>query len=167
MLKCRDGYRDECCENRFEPHFEFKCVFESRFKGHFEYGFEYGLRACIQVCLHAERECCVRAMGNQSLTRTTLLRCRKTTSSHNGCRKGKTSRIVAIGENAILESRSGKQERFSWKHVFVQKRECLPKVGARLKHDRIDDDAEDERNKKVSRECLFPPYYTNPGISLR
>ena len=36
------------------------------------------------------------------------------------------------------------------------KRECLPKLGARLKHDRIDDDAEDERNKEGLRDCLSP-----------
>ena len=45
------------------------------------------------------------------------------------------------------------------------KRECLPKLGARLKHDRMDDDAEDERDEEGSRDCLFPQYYTNPGVS--
>ena len=61
VLKCRD----ECCDenrygNRVESGFEFKCVFESRFEGRFEYCFE-----CVFKCLHAERECCVRALGNQ------------------------------------------------------------------------------------------------------
>ena len=34
-----------------------------------------------------------------------------------------------------------------------------------MKHDRIDDDDEDERNEEVLRECLFPKYYANPGES--
>ena len=45
------------------------------------------------------------------------------------------------------------------------KRECLPKLGARLKHDRIDDDAEDERNEEGLRGCLFQQYFANPGVS--
>ena len=44
------------------------------------------------------------------------------------------------------------------------KRECLPKLGARMKHDRIDDDAEDERNEEGLRDCLFSQYYANPGV---
>ena len=43
------------------------------------------------------------------------------------------------------------------------KRECLPKLGARLKHDRIDDGCEDEHNEEGV--CLFPQYYGNPGVS--
>ena len=35
------------------------------------------------------------------------------------------------------------------------KRECLSKLVARLKHDRIDDDAENERDEEVLRECFF------------
>ena len=45
------------------------------------------------------------------------------------------------------------------------KRAFMPKLGARLKHDRIDDDAEDERNDEGLRDCLFPQYYANPGAS--
>ena len=45
------------------------------------------------------------------------------------------------------------------------KRECLSKLVARLKHNRIDDDAEDERNEEGLRDCFFPQYYGNPGVS--
>ena len=38
-------------------------------------------------------------------------------------------------------------------------------MGARLKHNHIDDDAEDERNEGVLRDCFFPQYYTNPEVS--
>ena len=34
-----------------------------------------------------------------------------------------------------------------------------------MKHDRIDDDAEDERNEEGLRDCSFPQYYTNPEVS--
>ena len=45
------------------------------------------------------------------------------------------------------------------------KRECLSKLVARLKHDRIDDDAEDERNEEGLRDSFFPQYYANPEVS--
>ena len=45
------------------------------------------------------------------------------------------------------------------------KRECLPKSVARLNHDRMDDDAEDERDEEGLRDCLFPQYHANPGAS--
>ena len=38
-------------------------------------------------------------------------------------------------------------------------------IGGRLKHDRIDDDAEDERNEEGLRDCLFPQYHANLGAS--
>ena len=44
------------------------------------------------------------------------------------------------------------------------KRECLSKLVARLKRDRIDDDAEDERNEEGLRDCFFPQYHANPGV---
>ena len=47
----------------------------------------------------------------------------------------------------------------------MQKRECLSKLVARLKHDRIDDDAEDERNEEGLRDCFFPQYYGTPRLS--
>ena len=34
-----------------------------------------------------------------------------------------------------------------------------------MKHDRIDDDAEDERNEEGLRDCLLPQYHANPGVS--
>ena len=45
------------------------------------------------------------------------------------------------------------------------KRECLSKLVAWLKDDRIDVDAEDERGEEVLCDCLFPQYYANPGVS--
>ena len=45
------------------------------------------------------------------------------------------------------------------------KRECVSKLVARLKHDRTDDDAEDEGNEEVLCDCFFPQYYANPEVS--
>ena len=45
------------------------------------------------------------------------------------------------------------------------KRECLSKLVARLKHDRIDDNAGDERNEEGLSDCFFPQYNANPGAS--
>ena len=36
-----------------------------------------------------------------------------------------------------------------------------------MKHDRIDDDAEDERNDEGLRGCLLPQYFANPGVLMR
>ena len=52
----------------------------------------------------------------------------KTTNSCNGCCQGKTSRIVAIGEMRF-ENQGLENKRDS----VGAKRECLPKLGARLK----------------------------------
>ena len=80
----------------------------------------------------------------------------KITNTYNGSRQGKTNCGIKASEarEIQLEVRVG------------AKRECLPKLGARLKHGRIDDHAEDERNEEVLRDCLFPQYYANPGASL-
>ena len=159
MLKFRDEYCDECCE-------------ENRYENRFERGFEISSMASTvysSVCLHAERQCCVRVLGNQlsvdkwnfkrmrvqiahtsvvlntantPLTRTTLLMCGKPRTIAIDAAKGKTSRTVAIGLEAGM-------------HVGA-KRECLPKLGVRLKHDRIDDDAEYDRKEGVLRDCLLP-----------
>ena len=45
------------------------------------------------------------------------------------------------------------------------KRECLSKLVARLKYNRIDDDAEDERDEEVLCDCQYPQHYANPGVS--
>ena len=45
------------------------------------------------------------------------------------------------------------------------KRECLSKLVVRLKHDRTDDEAEDERNEEGLRDCLFPQHYEKTGAS--
>ena len=93
------------------------------------------------MCLHAAQECCVMALGDQ--LKVELLRLEE-------C----DSRIKAWEAREIqLEVRVG------------AKRECLSKLVARLKHDRIDDDAEDERNEEGLRDCFSPQYYTNPGVS--
>ena len=46
----------------------------------------------------------------------------------------------------------------------VAKRECLSKLVLRLEHDRIDNDAEDERDEEVLCDCSFQ-YHANPGVS--
>ena len=44
--------------------------------------------------------------------------------------------------------------------------ECLQKLVARLKHDRLDDDAEDERDEEiVSCDCFSPQRTASPGAS--
>ena len=59
----------------------------------------------------------------------------------------------------------------SWKARVNQsgalgaKRECLSKCAVRAKLDRIDDDAEDERDKAVMYGCFFPQCKANPGSS--
>ena len=57
----------------------------------------------------------------------------------------------------------------AWEARYIQlevrdsaKRDCLPKLGARLKHDRVDDDAEDERNEEGLRDCFFPTVLCKP-----
>ena len=44
--------------------------------------------------------------------------------------------------------------------------ECLSKLVVRLKHDRTDDDAQDERNEEDLCDCFFPQYIVSPGTSL-
>ena len=45
------------------------------------------------------------------------------------------------------------------------KRECLSKWVAQLKHDRIDDDAENERDEEVWCDCFFPQRKASSGSS--
>ena len=45
------------------------------------------------------------------------------------------------------------------------KREGLSGLACRLKHDRIDDDAEDERDEEVLCESLFPQYITEVKVA--
>ena len=52
----------------------------------------------------------------------------------------------------------------SWKARVIQS-ECLSKLVAPLKHDRIDDDAEDERNEEILCDCFFPQYIVSSGVS--
>ena len=47
----------------------------------------------------------------------------------------------------------------------MQNVKCLSKLVARLKHGRIDDNAEDELDEEVLCDCLFPQYYANPEVS--
>ena len=142
LLKSLDEYCDECCdenhyENRFGESLRVQVCLRESLRG----SFRVWLRVCIQVCLHAQRECCVRALGNQlgvdkfdckripqqCCSGQNKCKCRqrqfhhavdanhtvevwKTTFSYNGCRQGKTSRIVAVGETRcdkqVLESKS-------------------------------------------------------------
>ena len=45
------------------------------------------------------------------------------------------------------------------------KRECLSTWVVRLKHDRVDDDAEDERDEEVLCDCFIPQCKASPGAS--
>ena len=45
------------------------------------------------------------------------------------------------------------------------KRECLSEWAVRVKLDRIDDDAEDERDKEIMCDCFFPQCKVSPGSS--
>ena len=59
----------------------------------------------------------------------------------------------------------------SWKAEVIQpgalgaKRECLSKLVTRVKHEHIDDDAEDECNEEVLCDCFFPQCIVGPGTS--
>ena len=195
VLKSRDEYPDECCEenhneNPFGCGFEFKCFFESRFR--------VWLRVCITVCLHAERECCFMALEDQlrvdkcdcermrvqiahtsvapnqantsadsassttPLTQTTQLRCGKPRTVFTVAAK-KQVELWQL-EKCDLRTKAWEAREIQLEALGA-KRECLPKLGARLKHDRTDDDAEDERNEGVLRDCVCPQDYANPGVS--
>ena len=52
--------------------------------------------------------------------------------------------------NAIRESRLGEAKEIQLEVRAGAKRECLSKLVARVKHDRTDDDAEDERDEETA-----------------
>ena len=152
--------------------------------------FRVWLRVCVQVCLHAERECSVRALGNQLSVDTCdcedarsdcphqccfqqgKCKCRqrqfhlvdanhivdlwKTTNSCNGCRQGKTSPIVAIGE-----MRFGNQDLESKSHT-VWSTWCKTWMPAEI------GSSIEARSRRAQRrglcDCVFPQYYANPGV---
>ena len=104
------------------------------------------------------------ASSTTPLTRTTQLTCGKPRVVTTDAAKVKQVELWQL-EKCDLRV-EGWEARETQLEVRVgAKRECLPKLGARLKHDRIDDDAEDERNEQGLRDCLFPQYYANPGVS--
>ena len=98
------------------------------------------------------------------LTRTTQLRCGKPRTVATDA-----ARVKQV-EMWLLEKCDWRIKAWEAREIQLEvrasaTRECLPKSGARLKHDRIDDDAEDERNEEGLRDCSFPQYYANPGVS--
>ena len=141
---------------------------------------------CIQVCQHEERECCVRALVNQ--LRVDNRDRMQVQMAHTSVALDKTnasadSAVFHTPRAVAMNGAKGKQFELwqfdecdlrikAWEAREIQlevrvgaKRECLSKLVARLKHDRIDDNAEDERDEEVLRDCLFPQYYANPGVS--
>ena len=176
--------RDECCdENRYENRFErgFECLRES-----LQGSFRAWVRVCIQVCLHAERECCVRALVNHVRVDNRDCTCRWPTPVLPWTRQMqvKTARFSTHTPRAVAMN-AGKLNQVelwqldecdsrikAWEAREIQlevrvgpKRESLSKLVARLKYDCIDDDAEDERDEEVLCDCLFPQFYANPGVS--
>ena len=158
------------------------------------------LRARIQVWLHAERECCVMALGDQlrgdkcdcertrvqiaqhsvarnkvtasadsassttPWTRTTQLRCGKPRTVPTHAAKVKQVELWRL-EKYDLRIKDWEAREIQLQVRVGVKRGCLSELVVRLKHDRVDDDAEDERNEGVLCDCLFPQYYANPGAS--
>ena len=152
------------------------------------------------MCLHAERDYCIRALGNQlrvdqcdckrlrvqiahasvarnkantsadsassttPLTRTTQSRCGKPRAVTTDAAKVKQVELWQL-EKCGLRIKAWEAREIQLEVRVSAKRECLPKLEARLKHGRIDDDAEDERNEEGLRDCLFPQYYANLGVS--
>ena len=122
---------------------------------------------CIQVCLHKERECCVRVLGNQlrvdnrdcermrvqtvhtrvALNKSNAVFHTQRTVARNAA-KTKRNELWMRCENQVMES---KKESAGVR--VGAKRECLSKWAVRVKLHRIDDDAEDERDKEVM--CAF------------
>ena len=95
------------------------------------------------------------ASSTTLLRRTTLLICGKTANSCNGCRQGKTKVELWQLEKCDLRIEAWEAGEIQLEVRVGAKRVFMPKLGARLKHDRIDDDAEDERNEKACAIAYF------------
>ena len=186
---CRDENRFECgfefkCvfESRFEGPFEYGC----------EYGLECVYNAERDCCVMAlgdqsradKRDCermrvqiCLSsvprnkaiasadsASSTTPLTRTTQLRCGEPRTVVTVAAKVKQVELWRL-EKCDWRIKAWEAREIQLEVRVGAKRECLSKLVVRLKHDRIDDDAEDERNEKGLRDCFFPKYYANPGVS--
>ena len=97
------------------------------------------------------------ASSTTPLTRTTQLSCGKVTTD---AAKVKQVELWLLGK-CDLRIKAWEAREIQLEARIGAKRENLPKLGARLKHDRIDDDAEDERNEEGLRDCLFPQHYVS------
>ena len=169
-------------ESRFEGPFEYGCEYGlecvyTQSENAVSWLWEISREPANAIAKDARADCplqCCSEQGNCKRTQRQFhhaidanrtLDVGNTTNRYNGCRQGETSRIVAIREMR-LESQGLGSKREIQLEVFVgAKRECLPKLVVWLKYDRIDDDAEDERNEKGLRDCFFPQYNANPGVS--
>ena len=123
--------------------------------------FRVWIRVCIQVCLHAERECCVRAMVNQLRVDSRDCERMQVQMAHTSVAldKANASAVSAVFHTpraVAMFAAKGKQFELWPLEVRVgAKRECLSKLVARLKHDRVDDDAENARDEEVLCDCFF------------
>ena len=104
------------------------------------------------------------ASSTTPLTRTTQLRSRKPRTFITIAAKVKQVELWQL-EKCDVRIKAWKAKEIQLEVRVGAKRECLSKLVTRLKHDRIDDDAEDERNEEGLHDCFFPQYYANPGIS--
>ena len=111
------------------------------------------------------------ALNNSMASADSVVRRKRTTQLKRG--KSQTvAMTIALLKQAELWQLEKRDVRIkSWKARIIQsgtlgaKRECLSKLEARLKHDRTDDDAEDERNEEVLCDCFFPQYIVSLGTS--
>ena len=107
--------------------------------------------SCPQQCCSGQRNASAdSASSTTPLARTTQLKCGKPRAVTTDAAKVKQVEVWQLAKRDAISK--------SWKARVIQlevrvgaKRECLPKLGARLKHHRIGDDAEDERNEEVLR----------------
>ena len=150
--------------------------------------FRVWIRVRRRVCLHAERKRCAMALGNQlSVDKRDCERMRvQVAHSSVALNKSNASADSAVFHALQTVARNATKlkqvelwqlekcdVRFkSWKARVIQpealgaKRECLSKLVARVKHDRIDDDdAEDECNEEVLCDCFFTQCIVSPGAS--
>ena len=95
------------------------------------------------------------ALNNSNSSTDSEVRGKRTTQLKRGKSPTVAMRVAKLKQAEMwhLEKRDVRIK--SWKARVIQsgalgaKRECLSKLVARLKHDRIDDDVEDERNAEV------------------
>ena len=116
--------------------------------------------AHTSVALHKANTSADSASSTTLLTRTTQLRCGKPRAVATAAAKVKHVELWQL-EKCDFRIKAWEAREIQ----LVQNVNASRNLGVRLKHDRIDDDAEDERDEGVLRDCLFPHYYANPGVS--